>query len=85
MFVSRHGMFFGLFMLAMSVTMRGLKVMVGRSVMTRGSLVMMINGRVLVVFWHDSFPRARNEIGKALACCAVFGSHYRPPGYTTLS
>jgi hypothetical protein len=52
MLVSRGRMLLGLLVLAISMMMGRLKVMVGGRVMAGRGLVMMVNRRMFVLFWH---------------------------------
>jgi hypothetical protein len=52
MLVSCGRMLLGLIMLAVSMMVGRLKVMVGGRVMAGRGLVMMVNRRVFVLFWH---------------------------------
>jgi hypothetical protein len=52
MLVSCGRMLLGLFMLAVSMMVGRLKVIVGGRLMAGRGLVMMVNRRVFVLFWH---------------------------------
>jgi hypothetical protein len=52
MLVSRGRMLLGLFVLARSMVVGRLKVMVAGGVMAGRSLVVMVNRRMFVLFWH---------------------------------
>jgi hypothetical protein len=53
--VSGGRMLLGLLMLAMSVVVRGLKVMVRGGMMAGRGLMVVLNGRVLVLLCHGSY------------------------------
>jgi hypothetical protein len=55
-FVGRRGVLLGLVVLAERVVMGRLEVVVGGSLVMGGSLVVMLDGRVLLLTSHDASP-----------------------------